>query len=175
MFAERIAGGLLYLGLFICIPIFTIKVYRSDADEETKLISLFSFLAFIGYSIDAFFNFPMERPISQVFFAFIVSLNITACLSACKIRQEENNTVHPTSSIKTIFGLTAILFLLPAGYVTYLTYKSLVAQKTIIPDLDNEPEIKWNEVFAITFHSKYISIRPTLEASEGRYLYEAGK
>lgn len=178
MFAELgVAGGLLYLGLFVCILIFTIKVYRSDADEETKLISLFSFLAFIGYSIDAFFNFPMERPISQVFFVFITSINIMAYIDACKARKGDSNHVPANSSIKTVYGLVAILFLLPAGYVTYLTYKSLVAQKTIIPDLDNEPlKLKWNEVIPQLPSIPNISASgQPLEAIEGRYLYEAGK
>ena len=178
MFAELgVAGGLLYLGLFFSILLFTIKVYRSSAAEETKLMSLFSFLAFIGYAIDAFFNFPMERPVSQVFFAFITSINIVAYINACKVPIEDNNTEHAPGSTKTVFGLLAILFLLPAGYVTYLTYKSLVAQKTIIPDLDNEPlKLKWNEIIPQLPSIPNISASgQPLEAIEGRYLYEAGK
>ena len=178
MFAELgIPGGLLYAGLFACILIFTVKVYRSNAEEEIKLASLFSFLAFIGYSVDAFFNFPMERPISQVFFALITGLNVNAFISARAIQKNETEPVQSTSLLKSVFGLTAILLLLPASYVTYLTYKSLVVQRMIIPDMDNEPlKLKWTEIFPLipSIPNLSASAQP-IEAIKGRYLYEAKK
>jgi O-antigen ligase/lipoprotein NlpI len=177
MFAELgIPGGLLYLSIFTCILFFAVKVFLSHADEETKLISLFTFLAFIGYSIDAFFNFPLERPISQLFFALIVSLNVTAYLKSRKELTKEN--ARPSTSVaKSIIGLTAILFLLPAGYVTYQTYRSLVAQRSIVPDLDNEPlKLNYKEIFPLIppIPNLSASAQP-LDAIKGRYLYEAGK
>lgn len=178
IFAELgIPGGLLYLGLFVCILIFTIKVYRSNADEQTKIVSLFSFLAFIGYSIDAFFNFPIERPISQIFFAFFVALNVNAFINVRKEQKQDIVSRQTPTAFKAVFGLTAILFLLPAGYVTYLTYKSLVAQRIIIPDMDNEPlKLKWNEIIPLLPSIPNLSASgQPLDAIKGRYLMEAGK
>ncbi len=177
-FAELgIPGGALYLSLFVCILLFTIRVYRSDTDEETRHMSIFSFLAFIGYSIDAFFNFPMERPISQMFFAFIVGLNVNAFIKVYNEKKKEKGASTKSPISKALFGIIAILFLMPAGYLTFLTHKSQVAQRIIIPDMDNEPlKLKWDYVFSQLppIPNLSASAQP-LEAIKGRYLYEAGK
>ena len=177
-FAELgMPGGLLYLSLFICMLIFMIRVYKSNADEETKFMSFFSFLAFVGYSIDAFFNFPMERPISQILFALIVALQVTAYNKVYTENKQEATTSGKTSILKPVFGLTAILLLMPATYITYLTHKSLVAQRIIIPDMENEPmKLKWTEIFPLlpAIPNLSASAQP-LEAIKGRYLNEAGK
>jgi len=135
-----ILGGLLYLALYVSLFLTTLKTLRSKASEETKLIALFSFIAFIVYAVDAALNFPMERPIMQVFFACITAFNLSAFIQAKKetleltpIKAEKKSLTH------TLYGLTAILILLPAAYVSYLTYVSLKAQMRVIPDLKNEP------------------------------------
>lgn len=95
-FAEMgIAGGLLYLAMFTCIVVFTTKTFFGKATEDTKLISLISFLAFIGYSVDAFFNFPMERPISQMFFVFITALNVSAYISGKEAEEYTSSENNP--------------------------------------------------------------------------------
>lgn len=179
MFAELgIVGGLLYLALFVCLLIFTIKVLWSKANNETKLISLFSFLSFIGYSIDAFFNFPIERPISQLFFALITGINVNAYIDVQQHEKSTDETIEQHNSVpKTVFALTALLFLMPATYVTYLTYQSLVVQRTMIPDLSNEPlKLKWNEFFPKLPDIPNLSASgQPIDAIKGRYLYEAGK
>lgn len=178
-FAEMgIAGGLLYLSLFACILFFTVKTLRSEVSEEIKLISIISFLAFIGYSVDAFFNFPMERPISQVFFVFITVWNITAYVAGRQALAEESmDTVPVNNTIKPIFGLVSLLLLIPAVYVTYETYRSLVLQKTVLADLNNEPlKLNWKETTA-AFPSipNLTATAQPVDAIKGRYLYEAGK
>ena len=174
-FAELgIPGGLLFLSLFICILIFTFRTYQSKADEETKYIAVFTFLAFMGYAIDALFNFPSERPISQLFFALIVGLNVNAFLTAT---EEKKEALKTAASFKSVFGLSGILLLMPACYVTYLTYKSLIVQRIIIPDMNNEPlKLKWAEIFPRIPSIPNISASAQpLDAIKGRYLYEAGK
>lgn len=178
-FAEMgIAGGLLYLSLFACILFFTVKTFRSKASEEIKLISIISFLAFIGYSVDAFFNFPMERPISQVFFVFITVWNITAYVAGRQALAEESTGTAPVNNtIKPIFGLVSLLLLIPAVYVTYETYRSLVLQKTVLADLNNEPlKLNWKETTA-AFPSipNLTATAQPVDAIKGRYLYEAGQ
>lgn len=178
-FAEMgIAGGLLYLSLFACILFFTVKTFLSKASEEIKLLSIISFLAFIGYSVDAFFNFPMERPISQVFFVFITVWNITAYVSGRQaLAEEATGTVPVNNTIKPIFGLVSLLLLIPAVYVTYETYRSLVLQKTVLADLNNEPlKLNWKETTA-AFPSipNLTATAQPVDAIKGRYLYEAGQ
>lgn len=177
MFAELgIPGGLLYLSLFLTIFIFTIKVFFTSSNEHLRMVSLFSFLGFVGYSIDAFFNFPMERPISQVFFALLLGININAYLSDKEARKDEQSSTKIVGSYKSIFGLVAMLLLMPAAYITYQTYQSLIIQRIIIPDLDNEPlKLNYKEIFPRipSIPNLSASAQP-LEAIKGRYLYEAG-
>jgi tetratricopeptide (TPR) repeat protein len=178
-FAELgIPGGLLYLSLFVCILFFTVKTFLSKASEEIKLISVISFLAFIGYSVDAFFNFPMERPISQIFFVFITVWNITAYVSGRQsLPEESTGNVPVNNTIKPLFGLVSLLLLIPAVYVTYETYRSLVLQKTVLADLNNEPlKLNWKETIA-AFPSipNLTATAQPVDAIKGRYLYEAGQ
>jgi O-antigen ligase len=131
-------GGLLYLSLYLCLFLFTLKTWRSTATEEIKLISLFSFFALLVYAVDAGLNFPIERAIMQVFFATVCAFNVGAYIMAKK--QVNPQSTEPTKSLwHPLYGLITILLLLPASYITYMTYTSLKAQLKVVPDLKNEP------------------------------------
>lgn len=131
-------GGLLYLSLFVCLFLFTLKTWRSAATEEIKLISLFSFFALLVYVVDAGLNFPIERAIMQVFFAAVCAFNVGAYIMARK--QVNNEDTAPSKSLwHPLYGLFTIILLLPASYITYMTYTSLKAQLKVVPDLKNEP------------------------------------
>lgn len=177
-FAELgILGGLLYFSLFLCIFIFTLKTYFSEADDETKLVSVFSFLAFVGYSVDAFFNFPGERPINQMFFAFITALNMNAFMKGREETATEKMTMQKAGIFKPLYGLIAMLLLLPSFYVTYFTYKSLIIQRSVLQDLNNEPlKLDW-KVVVPSFPSipNLSATGQPIESIKGRYLYEVGK
>ncbi len=135
-------GGLLYLSLYVCLFFCTIKTLRSAATEQTKLIALFSFMALIVYAVDAGLNFPIERAIMQVFFACVTAINLGTYI---KGRQEvQVNDTEPTviknfTLAHPLYGIITILMLLPATYITYLTYISLKGQLRVVPDLKNEP------------------------------------
>ncbi len=178
-FAELgFVGGLLYISLFICIFVYTIKTWFSKADADTKIISGITFVALAGYFVDAFFNFPIERPVNQVFFVFIAALNVTAFNRKTEEEAEAEATQDkkevPTLP-KSAFALTAMLMLLPAAYITYLTYQSLVVQNRVIPDLSNEPlKLPLNDVInAFPSMPNLTSSAQPIEAIIGRYLYEA--
>lgn len=173
-FAELgLVGGILYLSLFFCITVYTWKTFFSNATEERKMIAVFSFMAFIGYSVDAFFNFPGERPINQLFFVFITAVNIQAYLPDLKDAEE----TEKSSIAKPAFGFVALFLLLPSMYVTYLTYQSLVMQRSVMADLNYEPmRLDWKTVFA-GFPSipNLCATGQPIEAIKGRYLSEQGK
>ena len=174
-FAEiGIPGGLLYLGMFIAILVFTIRTYRSEADEETKLASVFSFLAFVGYGIDALFNFPTERPISQMFFAFIAAVNVMAYIQARK-ESDDIKTISPV--LLPLYGLISLLILLPSAYVSYMVYKSFLVQRTLLGDLENEPlKLDWKTVLAeLPSIPNLTATAQPVDAIKGRYLYEAAR
>lgn len=143
-FAELgIVGGLLFISLFVCLAFFTLRAWRmKQVDEEVKLISLFSFLALLVYAVDAGLNFPIERPIMQVFFACVTAFNLGAYLKAR--RQQKQAEAASTAATggnlaHSLYGLITILIMIPATYVSYLTYQSLRAQMKVIPDMKNEP------------------------------------
>lgn len=144
-----IQGGLLYLGLFICLLIYSIRTWFSKADEEVKLVAVFSLMALGGYFIDACLNFPMERPIMQVFFVFIAAINVSAFNKSKEKQTDIRPSIKKASSAKPLYVLTAILFLLPAAYLTYNSYQSMVAQMRILPDIKRETHtISFEEVNA---------------------------
>jgi O-antigen ligase/tetratricopeptide (TPR) repeat protein len=178
VFAELgILGGLIYLSIFVCIVVFTWKTFYSKASEETKLISVFSFIAFTTYAVDALFNFPLERPISQVFFSFLTAVNVGAYIKGREEQEEEKPVTEKAVALRAGYSFIAMLFLIPSFYVTYSTYKSLIVQKTVLADINNEPlKLDWKVVV-----SSFPSI-PNLTATaqpvdgiKGRYVYEAGK
>lgn len=178
-FAELgIIGGLLYFSLFICIIVFSYQTFFSKASEETKLASVFSLLGFVGYGIDAFFNFPMERPISQVFFVFFTAFIVVAYIKGraeSKEAENENSTVPVNNVCKPVFGLASLVLLIPALYVTYQTYQSLTLQRNVLQDLNNEPlKLNWKEVVpAFPAIPNLSATGQPIDAIKGRYLYEA--
>lgn len=177
-FAELgIAGGLLYLGLFFTILVFTIKTFRSSASQAIRDTAVFPFLGFIGYSVDAFFNFPGERPLSQVFFAFLCAINLSAFIAGRKPRENEQEILAARSYLQPLFGLLALVLLVPAAYVTCQTYRSLVVQRTVLADLNNEPlQMDIKEVFA-SFPPipDLTATGQPVDGIKGRYLSEAGR
>lgn len=70
-------GGLAYLSVFILILVnFLRKALNRKTDQE--MIKYFFLPAFgiLAYSVDAFFNFPNDRPEIQAIFALYVSMGI---------------------------------------------------------------------------------------------------
>jgi O-antigen ligase/tetratricopeptide (TPR) repeat protein len=178
VFAELgILGGLLYLSLFVCIIVFTWKTFFSSASDETKLASVFSLMAFVTYMVDAMFNFPIERPVSQVFFAFVVALNIGCYFKGKQETADEKPVPEKATNYKAMFAFVSILLLIPSFYVTYQTYKSLILQRSVLGDLNNEPlKLDWKEIVR-DFPSipNLSATAQPIESIKGRYLYEAGK
>jgi len=75
-----VLGGLLLLALFIVAVIYGLNVLRLQWGTELSIITSFSLIALAVYFIDATFNFPMERPVMQFFFVFILALLVNTHL-----------------------------------------------------------------------------------------------
>ena len=179
-FAELgFAGGLLFLSLFLTIAYYTARVVLSPtAGQENKIIAFFSLLAMIGYGVDAVFNFPIERPVNQLFFAFFAAVNLMAYTGSDFRKPEETEEPKPSKTfsenLKYIYSFLAILLLLPSAYVTFLTYQSLVVQNRVIADLQNEPLKLPIESVLNAFPSmpNVTSSAQPIDGILGRYLYE---
>ena len=179
-FAELgFPGGLLFLSLFLTIAYYTARVVLSPtAGQENKIIAFFSLLAMIGYGVDAVFNFPIERPVNQLFFAFFAAVNLMAYTGSDFRKTEESEEPKPSKTfsenLKYIYSFIAILLLLPSAYVTFLTYQSLVVQNRVIADLQNEPLKLPIESVLNAFPSmpNVTSSAQPIDGILGRYLYE---
>jgi O-antigen ligase len=64
-----IFGGLSYLSIFIISSYFLFKHSLSNKNDFISVVVLSSFFV---YFIDAFFNFPLERPLMQIVFLFLL-------------------------------------------------------------------------------------------------------
>ena len=170
-----LGGGLLYLSLFIVLLIYTIRTFRSNVDLHWKLMSGFSLLALGSYAVDAFFNFPIERPVNQLYFVLIAACNLVAFYGSRNTENEKKEQEPVSANAKSFFAFGAILLLLPSAYITFLTYQSLVVQNRVIPDLNNEPlKLPINDVInAFPPIPNLSSSAQPIDAVLGRYLYEA--
>jgi O-antigen ligase len=136
-----LAGTLLLLTIFICAAFYITKTLRSQKRNEMSLISVVSFMALSVYFIDAFFNFPNERPIMQFFLALILALIITAHLQSKNPAEKANRP-----STKRGFVILSVLLLLPAIWLTHTTYRSMKAQYAINSDVQlDKPQKTFEE------------------------------
>jgi len=180
-FAELgFPGGILFLALFITVAFYSARVVlSSDSGTENKIIAFFSLLAMIGYGVDAFFNFPIERPVNQLFFAFFAAVNLMAYTGSPFYKEEPGSVEKEKKktfweNLKYIYSFVAILLLIPSAYVTFLTYQSLVVQNRVIADLQNEP-LKLpidNVINAFPSMPNVTSSAQPIDGILGRYLYE---
>ena len=69
-----IFGGLIYFSFFLYIAYYVLFFFKSWFSKDSLLF--FIGLSILVYTIDAFFNFPMERPLNQVPFVIFVSIVI---------------------------------------------------------------------------------------------------
>jgi O-antigen ligase/tetratricopeptide (TPR) repeat protein len=124
-------GGLLYISLFVLMLLYTIKIWKSN-DENKKYIVVFCLIGLSVYFFDAFLNFPAERPVTQILFAFILA-SITAVFI-----NTPHNLLSTKFSVSPIFyTLVAILILIPTTYITFLTYRSMRAQRILASEANS--------------------------------------
>ncbi len=77
-----IFGGILFLCIFLFAGWNFIRHYRLNHENSDKLINLL-FLASAGlafYAVDAFFNFPADRPEILILFTFFVAIGVSSAI-----------------------------------------------------------------------------------------------
>jgi tetratricopeptide (TPR) repeat protein len=130
----------------------------------------------LGYSIDAFFNFPQERPSSQIFFVFFAALNLLSYHLA--IAKTNTGSEKPAKgNSKEIFGFIVIILTFPAAYYTLFSYLSLVAQDKILSDLASQPpKLTINEVRNLYYDVPNLCFTSrSMDEIVGKYYYENKK
>lgn len=128
-----IPGGILFFLLFVFAFIYVFRTWFSNVSFNIKCVSIFSSFALLVYFFDAFLNFPAERPATQILFALILA-SITAAYLSKDGQQNE-------STKKWLFSAyiyTALVLLVPATYISYLTYKSMKGQMILMRETNSE-------------------------------------
>ena len=120
-----IIGGLLFIGIFIVIAFGNLKTVfvkiLSFKDVEIYLLIL---MLLACYFSDAFFNFPIERPVMQIYFALVMAMAVVFYYP----NKKEVNRIKGIYFYYKFFMLFALINVL---YTTYNNYKSLVMQNML--------------------------------------------
>lgn len=179
-FAELgLPGGILYLSIFICLAWYTIRFIIKGDRGEIEAILVMSTIGLVAYGVDAFFNFPIERPINQIFFALVLALALANLLRYQAGSTEKNTTQPPKYPGVNVMLLTfiALILLLPASFITFQTYQSLIIQEKTRLDMDNEP-VKLSPDYVATAFPSIPNIGFStlpLDGIKARYLGEKGR
>ena len=147
-----ILGGLLYLGIFICLAFYIFKIWRSETSSEIKTIATFLLMGLVGYMIDAALNFPGERSEMQLLLEFIFAFIIVISI----LSKGNIITTHPSKTISISWYGTAyislmLLFSIPGIGINYLTFQSMKGQLYIMEEINNTklmPLAKVQNLFA---------------------------
>jgi tetratricopeptide (TPR) repeat protein len=165
-----IQGGIAYLALFVCLLLYTSKVWFSNCEPENKLVAAFSLMAIGGYFVDACLNFPLERPIMQIFFALFAAIVTNAFIGAGAGKSNKfRSLIIPPKIYLPVVGC----LLIPTVYFTFSGYRSMVAQMIILPDLKSQTHTlsfrEVNDLFP-TFPNLTTKGQP-IDAIKGSYYY----
>jgi putative inorganic carbon (hco3(-)) transporter len=143
IFAETgIFGGLAYLSIFVLILFGFVKAsLKSGSDDQLKFL-FFSAFGILAYSVDAFFNFPADRPEIQTLFAIYVasaaafaatgSINSFPVIDRFPVFQKMIRSL-PGKSIAAFF----ILLLTGIIWILVMFVQSLHYQRYAIEDTHN--------------------------------------
>lgn len=130
-----IPNSVIYLLIFVFAFVLTIKSLFSKRDHDTKLISLILFVSLCGYFVDAFFNFPLERPHMQILFAFVLASFIANYVSDIKIERETT-----PAKVSILVLILASIFTIGIHFIVFKSMKSQFIIDRDLNSVDNLPD-----------------------------------
>lgn len=162
-----IPGGILFVALFVILLIYFLRHWTSSATIKLKLMVVFSLLALVPYFVDAFLNFPAERPATQILFSFIM-----ASVSVNYLNSMSSNVDFRKNVLSRILPFVFLLILLPTTYVTYLTYTSMKAQMILMRESNTDAKEPTEVVASMLPKIPNISVTTLpIESMKARYYY----
>lgn len=121
---SGIFAGILFLSIFIFALVYTLKLWNSNAPSEYKVLSVISLMSIAGYFVDANFNFPAERPVMQIFFAFVLAINVVLYINA------KPSPEKPSGKNKiTLILLLSSVIVLFSIFICWSTDRSMKVQR----------------------------------------------
>lgn len=178
-FAELgIPGGLLYISLFITIALITIRTIIHGKNKESEPILVMAAIGLLAYAIDAFFNFPIERSINQIFFSLVSAVCLASYIPNKTVTENTEPMPAGKQGNKTLLlTFSLLLIMLPVVYVTFQTYQSLIIQEKTRIDMDKE-NIELTPDFVVSAFPSMPNIGYStlpIDGIKARYLGQNGK
>jgi tetratricopeptide (TPR) repeat protein len=142
-----LVGGLLYLGIFICLTISILQIWRSQTNSEIKTMAIFLFMGLVGYVIDASLNFPGERSEMQLLLEILIAFIIIVSVMS-KEKDINENELKPTafSWYATVYIFSMLLFSIPSIGINYLNFQSMRGQLYIMDEINKTPSLSLAKV-----------------------------
>jgi O-antigen ligase/Flp pilus assembly protein TadD len=116
--------GVLFLSIFLLAFTYTLKTWGSALPSEMKILSVISLMALVGYFADATFNFPMERPVMQIFFAFVLAIIVTIYIDT-KTQKPDSSTGQ---NFRVIFLFVSCTLTIISLYTCWQVFQSMKVQ-----------------------------------------------
>ena len=137
-----IIGGLAYLGLFVLVFLFTLRLWLKEDAAEFRLFATISFMALTCYFVDAFLNFPTERTSMQT----MLTISAALLFAPNYLLPDANKKNIPNENITLLYILIGILLVGGAIYINNQVFKSLKVQKFVMGEIDTDPKMALVEV-----------------------------
>ncbi len=160
-----IVGGVLYIGLFVLVLLFTIQIWRNEKLKQYHFVATISFMAITCYFVDAFLNFPTERTSMQTMLTVSAAL-VFAPFSFIQFKNKEFN------NLPKLFLVFAACIIIPSIYINTQVYQSLKVQKYVMGEIDADPKMALDEVKDAFPHFPNLSTSTLpIKALIARYYY----
>ena len=137
-----IIGGLLFLSIFGFVFWNFTQYYRKNQDFNGILLRAFylSAAGLLFYAVDAFFNFPADRPEILILFAIYVA---TGIVSVNHFRQQELlqkngddfGRLQNSKLINWLLGIISIGLMFSMIYIFYLNFLSIKTQRIAFQEI----------------------------------------
>ena len=129
-------GGLSFLGLFAFMFFFTLNAFKQTKYQKYRDLIGIAFLSVTCYFVDAFLNFPAERPAMQTMFTIAAALVFAPYFL---LYNKDEIKSRFKQLVPNIYFLTALLLIVPSIYVAKQVYASFKIQKYVMGEINANP------------------------------------
>ena len=137
-----LVGGLLYLGIFVCLAFYILQIWRSQTSSEIKTIATFLLMGLVGYAIDAALNFPAERTVMQVLLEIVIGfIIVVSVMSKGEITKTDKTNPVIVTWFASAYITLMLLFSIPSIGVNYLTFQSMRGQLYLMAEISKDPTL----------------------------------
>jgi len=130
-----ILGFISYFGSFLILAFYLLRLFRKSPSHKQSG-SIILFLVLVGYGIDAFFNFPVARPLMQSALALIVGLILSEYLSLTNTSPISINKKGTNRKYMVSISLIT-LFLIPSLILHVISYRALTQQGVLLYEFNS--------------------------------------